>query len=194
MHDSFGLTSEGYPIFPSDVTRAAVYIARNPLVIVISYSFHYGIPFQTIINQLNNPACEISRSINDLKPQVGIHLGSWSTHIISWTKQMIIPIIFITFEQLLENASQVFRELLNQLEISYSEKTFAEALSASGFSNLKKEEEAYGFKEKPLQASTFFREEKQANYIHHRKNERLKEIIDNHYEMMKKLGYLNAMI
>ncbi len=69
----------------------------------------------------------ISRSIQGLKPQVIQHLGSWSEHVSGWTSQKKIPVIIITFEQLLKNSSIIFRNLLSQLKIPYEEKTITAA-------------------------------------------------------------------
>ncbi len=124
VHDSFGTTSSGESIFPSDVTRAAIYIARNPLDVVVSYSFHSGKSIQTVIDQLNDSTFEISKNTNSLKSQVCQHLGSWSEHVAGWIEQQHIPVIFITFEHLLENTPEVFRELLNRLRFHIVKKDF----------------------------------------------------------------------
>lgn len=193
VHDSFGTTSSGENIFPSDVTRAAIYIARNPLDVVVSYSFHTGKPIQKVIDQLNDTKFEISKNTDSLKSQVCQHLGSWSEHVAGWIEQQHIPVIFITFEHLLENTPEVFKRLLNQLMIPYSEKRFSEALQISDFSNLQSKESTNGFAEKPLQAETFFREGKRNSYINHLSKEQIKIILDNHSEMMIRLGYNNSL-
>ena len=194
LHDSFGRTSQGEPIFPHEITHSAIYIVRNPLDIVVSYSFPSGKPFASIIDQLNDPMFEISRSIRGLKPQVIQHLGSWSEHVSGWTKQKKIPVIILTFEQLLKNSSNVFRDLLDQLKIPYEEKTFGMALEACDFSRLRKQEAENGFREKPLQAQSFFRSGKQDDYSNYLSNEQIERVIKTHHHVMDKFGYLKAKI
>jgi aryl sulfotransferase len=190
VHDAYGATNDGYHIFPADVTRAAIYITRNPLDLVVSYSFHSGKSIQTIVDQLNNPSFEISRSENALKPQVAQHLGTWSQHVLSWTSQQHFPVINITFEQLLENSSKVFRELLERLKIPFTDEGFRKALLACDFTHLQEQEESNGFREKPLQAKSFFREGKRDIYKKHLSREQILSIIDNHKDIMSKFGYL----
>ena len=194
VHDSFGTTSMGEPIFPYEITHTAIYIVRNPLDIVVSYSFHTGIPFASIIDQLNDPMFEISRSLQGLKPQVIQHLGSWSEHVSGWTQQKKVPIIILTFEQLLKNSSMVFRNLLDQLKIPYEEKTFGMALEACDFSRLKKQEAENGFREKPLQAQSFFRSGKLDDYSNYLSNDQIQQVTNNHYHVMDEFGYLKAKI
>lgn len=62
VHDAFAYTSDAAPIFPVEITRAVIYITRNPLDLVISYAFHSDKSIQTIIDQLNDPDFEISRN------------------------------------------------------------------------------------------------------------------------------------
>jgi hypothetical protein len=190
VHDSYGTTKDGDPIFPADITRAVIYIARNPLDLVVSYAFHSGKSIQTIIDQLNDPYFEISRSSNALKPQVSQHLGTWSQHVLSWTQQALLPVIFLTFEQLLENSSKVFKELLEKLRIPFTNEGFREALLACDFTRLQKLEENNGFREKPIQTKAFFREGKKDIYEEYLTKKQINSIVANHKELMSKLGYL----
>lgn len=194
VHDSFGTNSKGEYIFPEDVTRAVVYIARNPLDVTVSYSFHSSRSIQSVINQLKDPNYMISKSENGLKPQVPQHIGSWSEHVSGWTEQNHIPVIFITFEQLLENCLQVFKDLLMRLGISYTEKTFERAIHASDFSKLKDMEATYGFREKPIHSESFFRVGKRDDYLHHLTMRQIEDVIKNHILVMRKLGYLDTSI
>lgn len=190
VHDAYGNTNAGDPIFPADVTRAAIYVTRNPLDLVVSYSFHSGKSIQTIIDQLNDPSFEISRNENALKPQVSQHLGTWSQHVLSWTKQQQLPVIIITFEQLLENSSKVFKELLEILRIPFTDEGFKKALLACDFTHLQEQEKSKGFREKPLQSKTFFREGKSDTFKKHLSREQILKIINNHKDIMSKFGYL----
>ena len=190
VHDAFGITSNGEPLFPADVTRAAIYIVRNPLDLVVSFSYFSGQSIQTSIDYLNDPSFEIFRNINALNPQVSQHLGTWSQHVLSWTSQELFPVINITFEQLLENSSKVFRELLERLRIPFTDESFRKALLACDFTRLQEQEASKGFREKPLQAKSFFREGKSNIYKKHLNRQQILSIIDNHKDLMSKFGYL----
>lgn len=193
VHDSFGITSKGIPIFPADVSLAAVYIVRNPLDIVVSYAFHSGIPMQTAINNLNNPDFKISVSKNALKQQINQHLGTWSDHVNGWTNQKHIPVVLISFEQIIENAHEVFRSLLTQLNISCSEEDFSKALNLCSFSNLTRLEAEWGFPEKPIKSVVFFRNGKSGDYLNYLSKEQVEIIMNTHSETMKNFGYIDII-
>ncbi len=193
VHDLFGRTPKGDFIFPPEVTRQTIYIVRNPLDVAVSYSFHTGKSIHAIIQQMNDPRFTISKNGNVLKAQVSQHLGTWSEHVISWTEQKSLPIILIKYEDLLKNGKQVFRNMLDEMNIPYNKETFDKAFNACRFDQLKESEEAYGFKEKPLQAVSFFREGKKDVYKSQLDSEQIHEIVKNHKTVMYNLGYLKEL-
>jgi len=190
VHDAFENTALGEPIFPPEITRAVIYIVRNPLDLVVSYAFHSGKSFQTVIKQLNDPDFKISVNMNELKPQVDQHLGTWSQHVLSWTAQKFFPVILILYENLLKESPRILREMLTELGITFSEDKFTAALQASDFSKLKEQEQEYGFKEKPIQAASFFREGKKDIYRSYLSKEQISGILKNNREIMHTFGYL----
>ena len=191
VHDLFGRASDGNLLFPKEVSKYAIYIVRNPLDVVVSYSRHSGKTIQTIINQLNDPSFEISKNEKSLKPQVSQHLGTWSEHVLSWTEQEEVPVIIIKYEELLEDTMGILGALLNRLEISCSKEDFEKALNAVEFDRLKELENTHGFREKPLQAVSFFRSGKKDTYKEYLNNDQIEEVRRNHLEIMTKLGYIN---
>lgn len=191
VHDLYGKTSDGNLLFPKEVSKYAVYIVRNPLDVVVSYSKHSGKTIQTIVNQLNDPSFEISKNEKSLKPQVSQHLGTWSEHVHSWIEQKEIPVIIIKYEELLVDAADVLGGLLNRLEISCSKEDFENALNAVEFDKLKDLEQTHGFREKPMQAASFFRSGKKNVFKDYLNNDQIKEVKKCHIEIMTKLGYIN---
>ncbi len=189
VHDAFGYDSSGNPIFPVEVTRSVVYIIRNPLDIAVSYSFHSGKSFNETIQQLNDPQFSISNNENELKHQVSQHLGSWSNHVCSWLDQEILPVTFVRFEQLLEDCRKEFKRILSTLDIPYNNETLDKAIKASDFAHLQELENAYGFREKPIQSTSFFREGKKDVYRDHLNVKQTNSIDEHHHAIMKRFGY-----
>ena len=193
VHDIFSRTSKGDPLFPPEVTRYVIYIVRNPLDVAVSYSFHSGKSIQSTIRQMNDPEFVISKSENELKSQVPQHLGTWSEHVLSWTEQKVLPFILIQYEQMLEDCNQVFKNMLDEIKIPYNNTIFEKALEASSFKRLKEMEEIHGFREKPIQAVSFFREGKKDIYKNHLDPEQIHELVENHKVIMNNLGYLKHL-
>jgi hypothetical protein len=61
----------------------------------------------------------------------------------------------------------------------------------SSFDKLRKQEEKFGFREKPQNAEYFFREGKLGTWKKHLTSEQKHKIINDHQAMMKKFGYLD---
>ncbi|MCP4690443.1 MAG: sulfotransferase domain-containing protein, partial [Desulfobacterales bacterium] len=53
-HDAYIFTDEGVPLFPTSVTRGAVYLLRNPLDVAVSWANHGNIPLREAVAQLNS--------------------------------------------------------------------------------------------------------------------------------------------
>lgn len=190
VHDSFGKTSAGKPIFPPEITKGVIYVVRNPLDVVVSYAYHTGWPIETVIEHLNDPGFTISQNRNELKPQVQQHLGSWSDHYTSWNKQQQLPIILVKYEDLLGDCRKIFKLILERLELAHTHSNFENALKKSEFNHLKTLEETYGFREKPLQAKSFFREGRHGNYKNILSREQISSITSHHQKIMLELSYI----
>ena len=54
VHDAFTYTRSNVPLFPSEVTRATIYILRNPLDIAISYADHNHVSIDESIQFMND--------------------------------------------------------------------------------------------------------------------------------------------
>ncbi len=189
VHDAFSFTTQNEPLFPPEVSKAVIYIVRNPLDVAVSYSFHSSNSIQRIIDQMNDPLFEIAKNDIELKSQISQYIGTWSDHVKSWTQQHSIPTIVIKYEQLLENNDLVFKRLLERLCIPYNNNVFQRALKNSNFHNLKNLEENYGFSEKSPKSASFFREGKKSNYKNYLSTNHIRQLVLHHGEMMKKLGY-----
>lgn len=189
VHDSNGTNSSGLSMFPPEHTRGVIYIIRNPLDVVVSYSKHTGKTFQRTIRDLNDPSFKISSNEEGLKAQLTQQLGTWSEHVESWVDQNEFPVFAIKYEQLLQDCQSIFLRMLNELKIPFDPSCFDHAISASEFSHLQKMEKIYGFREKPLQAELFFRSGKSDIYKEHLNQEQIQDVLACHGDIMHRFGY-----
>jgi aryl sulfotransferase len=189
LHDAFEFISDGTPMFPAEITKSVIYVVRNPLDVAVSYSFHTGKSFQAIIDQMNDPEFALSTADSRLMSQVPQFIGTWSGHLKSWTRQPYLPVILIHYEKLLDDSAAVFRELLARLEIPFSESQLKSAVDACRFDQLKIMEESHGFREKPIQARSFFREGKKDNYKKYLSLDQIRQVCHAHQDMMIEMGY-----
>ncbi len=189
VHDSYHLSPKGEALFPAEVSRKVIYILRNPLDLVVSYAFHSGKSFDRIIAQLNDPGFTISGSKTGLRAQVRQKLGSWTQHVESWTRQSEIDVHILRFEDLLGDPAACFRTMLNAAAIPCEKDIFEEALRATAFDRLREKEQRYGFREKPLQAASFFRKGKSGDFGAHLNKAQIRKVLDAHGPMMEQYAY-----
>lgn len=189
VHDAFGYTSGKNPVFPADVTRAAVYIIRNPLDVVVSYAFHTRRAISCCINSLNNPNYSISDNTGELKAQLPQYLGSWSHHVKSWLYQDFFAVLVIRYEDLLADSRRLLVQMLEYLGIAYTAEKLERALKGSEFKTLQNHEKNQGFREKPIQAGSFFREGKSNVYQDYLTETQIQKVYEAHSEIMRKYNY-----
>lgn len=189
VHDAYTLTSDGQPVFPPEISRAVVYIVRNPLDIVVSYASHTNRSIPSCVESLNDPGYTIASGTDELKAQVPQYLGSWSGHVTSWLEQGLLPVVLIRYEDLLCDSAREFQRVLENLGIHATEEVFNLALKNCDFEHLRSLEMKHGFREKPIQSERFFREGKAETYREILDPEQILEISTKHSRLMNRFGY-----
>jgi len=190
VHDAMTKCPNGLELFPIDITKAVIYIIRNPLDIAVSYSFHNSCSIPSTIEKMLDERRFICSSINRIQTQCRQFLSSWSNHVDSWTTNQKLPTMVVRYEDLKNNPLKNFRRIVEFTQIQAEESKIKKAIKFSEFSFLKKQEERYGFKERPLNAIRFFREG-QINSWRKHLNEELKcSLVNKNSIQMKKYNYL----
>ena len=70
IHDAFKVFHNNDLLISKHASKAIIYIARNPLDIVISYAKFKRVSFDSIIEEMNDEKNIYSESSSDLKTQV----------------------------------------------------------------------------------------------------------------------------
>lgn len=76
VHDAWGRSDSGEPLFPADVTAGVVYIVRNPLDLASSCAHHWGVSTAQAVENLCNPEFGAGRSPGGLTGQQRHTFGS----------------------------------------------------------------------------------------------------------------------
>jgi hypothetical protein len=192
VHDFFGPDPQGNNLVPEDVTQCAIYFIRNPLDIAGSLANHMNFSIEEAINMLNNSdACMAGQPGNlNKNMQFRQYLSDWSSHVNSWTLQPSFPVYVIRYEDALINTFESFTKALNFIGWQYSIERILNAALASGFDNLRKQEEEKGFKEKQFKTSNFFRSGITGSWEKELNKEQAKKIISMHRINLEKYKYL----
>ena len=189
VHDSWQRNSKRQPIFPPNVTLGVIYIIRNPFDVAISYAKHSNISVRKSIANLNNSSFKISGSPIKLHPQLLQYIGSWSDHVTSWIDNSKLPTHLVRYEDLISEPYRTFNNALLFLGLKFKKAKVVKAIEHCKFSELQKQEQEEGFKEKPINSTLFFREGKVSSREMLKRSELYTIITSHHKKTMRRFGY-----
>lgn len=190
VHDAYILNTENKPLFPTDISAGVIYFVRNPLDVVVSYANHNSVSIDKAITMMNNDKHKLSKSNKKLSTQIRQKLLTWSAHVLSWTEQNQIPVLIVRYEDMLTDTFNTFKKAIEFLNLAIDVDKIETSIELSSFKNLKKQEENFGFKEKPIKTESFFKSGKSGTWENVLTKEQVKIITDNNKDIMIKFGYL----
>ena len=176
---------EGYPLHNPELTSGWVYIIRNPLDVVISMTHHYGVSVDDAIDFLNNEETATESDENN----VFSPLGSWSTHVESWTSEDHPLACYVRYEDMLDKALKTFRRVASIFGIKDSG-LIKQALRKSSFLEMKKQEAKKGFVERIGDSSPFFRKGRKDQWAEKLTSAQVKRVIDKNRVQMERFKYI----
>lgn len=191
VHDSWSLNCENRPLFPKEITKAVIYIVRNPLDVAVSLSHHNGKEIEStirIMNDINYNLCSNTRKLNN---QLHQHLSSWSNHVSSWIEKSNLPVYIIRYEDMIDKPLEVFMKAIGFLDMKYSQEAIAIAIQNSSFKKLRQQEENDGFVERSSKSEYFFRKGIVGDWKQSLSKSQASSLIRENFMMMKKIGYLS---
>jgi hypothetical protein len=122
--------------------------------------------------------------------QVNELYGSWSQHVLSWTRKPHRAIYVMRYEDMLAEPHKTFGALARHLLFKPTESELADAIDRSSFERLREQEEKEGFRERPEVAERFFRDGRAEQWKEVLTPKQIQRIVDAHGEQMKRFGYL----
>lgn len=184
-HNMFGQL-QGIPLHNLAVMAAAIYILRNPLDVVLSVADHFGLSIDEAIDFMANE--ETGTPTNE--ENVAGFMGSWSTHVASWTAQPHPAILVVRYEDLQDNAIKSFGSVAKLLGLGKDRNRLRKAIQFSSFSELKQQELRGGFVEKSPNSRNFFRKGSKNQWAEALSDEQVARIVDRHRQQMSRFDYI----
>ena len=179
---------DNIPTITPEATSGAVYVIRNPLDVAVSYAHHYGISYDRAIAAMASEENVAPAHGN----QVHQYLGSWSTHVRSWTLAPGLKSHLIRYEDMTHKPEKTWRALIKFLGLPLETPRLKKAIKFSSFEVLAKQEKEDGFIEAvPIDNRVFFRKGKTGAWRKELTAEQADQLIDDHREVMADHGYLN---
>jgi len=187
VHDSWGHTPRGRPLFPPEVTLGSVYVVRDPRDVAVSWAHHSGLELDEAIAFLGKPGALVAIA-SKWKNQFEQRLDSWSGHVASWLAADPAPLL-VTYERLSADPEAVLAEVAAHCSIATSEAALASAVDATRFDRLQREELSKGFELGQKKGQKFFRRGLAGGWRDTLSPAQADRILQDHGPMMERLGY-----
>jgi hypothetical protein len=193
-HDAFTYSPwGGEPIIPTEISKVAIYLIRNPLDVALSFANHNGQEVQETIDKFicSTQGAMVKRfkAANQSKQL----MGTWAMHVESWISQIDIPVCVIRYEDMEANPEGTFTRAVKAMGLDYTESEIQQAIELSRFERLKTQEKEKGFKEKAIKASSFFHQGKTGRWKEELNISQIQKITRINEKMMRKFGYFEEV-
>lgn len=189
VHDAWGLTPSGRPLFPPQVTLGSLYLVRDPRDIALSWAHFSGRTVDETIGFLAKPS-----QLSKLPPRVSQtvqQLSTWSGHVLSWLEAEPRPLV-VRYEDMLADPADALTKAARHLGLDTDPETVVRAVAATRFDRLQAEEEEKGFEMGQIKGRNFFRRGEAGGWRDVLTPEQAERIVSDHGEAMERLGYLQA--
>jgi len=184
------VSDRGHATINFAVTAGAVYLVRNPLDVAVSFGHHMGGTADDAIDAMGNKSYETPVG----EKNVYEVYTSWSLHVESWTKRPHRAIHIMRYEDMLSDPKKAFGALTRHLLLHPTEAQLETAIARASFKELRAQEEAQGFREKPERAEKFFREGKSGQWREKLTRRQIRRIVKDHGKQMRRFGYITPEI
>lgn len=177
----------GVPLIPEKFTRSAIYIIRNPLDMLLSFSRHYGLSHEETVAAIMSP--DHSNAADETT--VTQFLGPWSGHVQSWTARLPYPVLTVRYEDMLEKPQESFGAMLEHIGMPVDPARLEKAIRFSSFDELSSQEKKGGFVESSPKNERFFSRGNSGQWRTELAPKLVKQVKRDHRKVMKKYGYLD---
>lgn len=142
----------GVELVPPQLTRAAVYILRDPLDMLLSYARHYAVSPESAAEAIGRDDNVV---VGD-KGTTAQFIGNWSTHVESWTRTRRFPVVVLRYEDLKADPAAGFSRVLELIGVPVDAERLERAIGFSAFDEMQRQEATYGFVERSAGSESFF--------------------------------------
>lgn len=172
----------------NDVTKASIYIIRNPLDVAVSYAHHYGRQPSEIVEALNSSWHKLP---GDKKSTVTQYLGRWSDHVLSWADNRKLSPLVLRYEDMIREPESSFSQVINHLGLDVDRERLQRAIEFSSFGELSKQEQDSDFVERSKNADRFFRGGRIGDGLEALGTAEVQRVVDDHRDVLLRFQYLS---
>jgi len=178
---------ENSPLIWLEHLAGVVYVIRNPLDMLISFSDHYNLTIDDAIEAISSPY----HRINSTEKGIFQILGGWSNHYYSWFNVENLSPLCLRYEDMTQNPVKSFGKLMKFLGLPKDTPRLKRAIRHSSFQVVSQQEAKSGFAEQSRAGHKFFRQGRVGSYRRVLSDVQIAKVIENHGELMVEMGYLD---
>ncbi|WP_282604778.1 sulfotransferase domain-containing protein [Pelagibius sp. Alg239-R121] len=171
-----------------DVTKASIYVIRNPLDVAVSYAHHYGREPSEIIEALDSPWHKLPGDKTALVTQ---YLGRWSDHVQSWVDDRVLSPLVLRYEDMKREPHREFAKAIRHLGMDVDEERLERAIRFSSFDELSQQENDVGFIERSKSADRFFRGGRIGDGLTCFTEAEVARVVESHRDVLARFDYLD---
>lgn len=179
----------GQQLIPNALTRAALYIVRDPRDVAVSYSRHFGTTPERAAAVLG----ERDTVVRPNAKSIAQPIGDWSGHAAGWTRpEASAPALWIRYEDMLARPDETFAQTVRHFGLPVDDSRLRRAIAFSSFEELQRQEALSGFKEHPKLRQPFFHTGEVGQWTNLLPTDAARRIETEHAEQMERFGYLSG--
>jgi hypothetical protein len=190
IHDAWTRNGDGIPIVTAKATAGVLYIIRNPMDVAVSFAGHFGCPYDKALSRMADYGERLAGDDGCITHQFRQLLMSWSGHVRSWMSSGL-PVHVIRYEDMKQSPFETFEKAVRFIGLDCSTDDIRKALEFSSFETLKDQEEASGFRERPITSPSFFRKGETGSGLKELTPSQIERILHQHGKVMRQFGYLD---
>lgn len=191
IHDAYNYLPDGEALVCREATLGAIYLIRNPLDVAVSFAHYSGNTIDKVIDNMGKPFYVSSTKNRASGSQVRQRMFTWSGHVASWVDAPDLKRMVIRYEDMKTMPLETFTRAVDFLELTIDHVRIEKAIRFSRFDELKAQEIEKGFRECPVQASSFFRKGVIGDWRNDLSDAQANRIISDHRDIMLRFGYLD---
>ena len=187
-HNLIG-AADGTALITPSATVGAIYVMRNPLDVAVSYAHHFRVSLEKAVEIL----CRTDQVLPGTDRALPHYLGSWSQHVLSWTRAPGLEPLVLRFEDLLERPHEAFGAVARFLQVPDEPARLDQAIRFSAFDELAGQERTESFGELPEGATkAFFRAGRAEVWRTALSPAQVERLVEANREVMARFGYLDS--
>ncbi|MBB5722922.1 hypothetical protein FHS72_002558 [Loktanella ponticola] len=183
---NYNSTINNVALIPSAYTRGAIYVARHPGDVALSFASHYGLSIDETIARMAEPRAVVGGS----KGAALQFTSDWSSHVQSWAASKAFKVSVIRYEDMHDAPKKVFGSVLKHMGVAVDADKLDRAIAHSKFDELQKQEQTEAFSENTAHQPQFFRSGTAGGWRDNLSKAQIDALTKTHGKIMKALGYL----